>query len=88
MRLTRDDPGLPLYHTENKRGQTFRRIRARARNVSLFLSDKIVVMHVIAVVRFTEYCDQGAHHCQHLLFYFCFDEIMQWNGVENRKLSD
>lgn len=32
MRLTRDDPGLPLYHTENPRGHTLRRVRARARH--------------------------------------------------------
>ncbi|UMM41643.1 hypothetical protein L5515_017814 [Caenorhabditis briggsae] len=31
MRLSRDDPGLPLYHNENNRNQTLRRIRTRAR---------------------------------------------------------
>ncbi|CAL2050050.1 unnamed protein product [Caenorhabditis brenneri] len=45
MRLKRDDPGLPLYHTENKRGQTFRRIRARARN--WFASRSIVIKVLI-----------------------------------------
>ncbi|KAF1747909.1 hypothetical protein GCK72_024375 [Caenorhabditis remanei] len=32
MRLSRDDPGLPLYHTDTARGYTFRRIRTRARH--------------------------------------------------------
>uniref|UniRef100_A0A1I7TAY9 alpha-1,2-Mannosidase n=1 Tax=Caenorhabditis tropicalis TaxID=1561998 RepID=A0A1I7TAY9_9PELO len=64
MRLSRNDPGLPLYQSENKRGYTFRRIRAQARNWFSSRSNPmklaIVLMVLFSVFVLVKLCSGAA----------------------------